>query len=112
MFFKDLEGKIENFQKMSISGPDLRSKNRLALMALYTMAFVIKLSKRCEIFFENRDEYFGKLTFCVFHIFLCRAHKMKFFEKKNSNYFFLEKMLNFISITCVDEYKNEGSGRC
>ena len=37
---------------------------------------------------------------------------MKFFEKKNSNYFFLEKMLNFISITCVDEYKNEGSGRC
>ena len=25
-FLKDLEGKIENFQKMSISGPDLRSK--------------------------------------------------------------------------------------
>jgi hypothetical protein len=58
LFFKDLEGKIENFQKMSISGPDLRSKNRLALMALYTMAFVIKLSKRCEIRDSNR--FWGK----------------------------------------------------
>ena len=112
MFFKDLEGKIENFQKLSISGPDLRSKNPLAEMTLYTMAFVIKLSKNCKFFLENSDTFFGKLTFCEFHIFLCRAHKMKFFEKKNSNYFFSEKMLDFISNTCVDEYKNEGSGRC
>jgi hypothetical protein len=43
LFFKDLGGKIENVQKMSISVPDLRSKNRLAKMALYMMAFVIKL---------------------------------------------------------------------
>ena len=112
MFFKDLEGKIKNFQKVSISGPDLRSNNRLAEMALYTMAFVIKLSKRCEIFLENSDTFFGKLTFCEFHIFVCPAHKMKFFEKKNKKKNFMEKMLNFISITCVDEYKNEGSGRC
>ena len=40
-----------------------------------------------------------------------KASPIKFFEKKNSNYFFLEKMLNFISSTCVDEYKNDGSGR-
>ena len=45
--FQRFRRKIENFQKMSISGPDLRSKNRLAEKALYTLAFVIKLSKRC-----------------------------------------------------------------
>ena len=67
---------------MSISGPDLRSKYCRAEMALYTMAFVIKLSKRCEVYFENRDEYFGKLTFCEFHVFLCPANKIKYFEKK------------------------------
>ena len=50
-----------------------------------------------NFFFENQDEYFGKLTFCEFNIFMCPAHKMKFYKK--SNYFFLEKMLNFISIT-------------
>jgi hypothetical protein len=78
LFSKDLDGKIKNFQKICISGPDLRSKNRLAEMALYTMAFVIKLSKRCEIFFENSDPFFGKFTFCEFHVFLCPDHKMKF----------------------------------
>ena len=105
MFFKDLKEKIKNFQKMSISGPDLRSKNRLAEMALYTMAFVIKLSKTCEIFFEKFRCFFGKLTFSEFHVFLCPAHKMKFFEKKNSNLFFLEKLLNFMTITCVEQQK-------
>ena len=62
-FFKDLEGKIENFQKMSISGPDLRSKNRRAEMALCTMAFVIKLSKTCEIFFEKFRCIFWEIDF-------------------------------------------------
>jgi hypothetical protein len=88
LFFKDLEGKIKIFQKMSISGPDLRSKNRLAEMALYTIAFVIKLSKRCNFFFENSDAFFGKLTFCECHVFLCPDHKMKFLGKKISNSFF------------------------
>ena len=48
---------------MSISGPDLRSKNRLAEMALYTMAFVIKLSKRCEFFFGKFRYPFWEIDF-------------------------------------------------
>ena len=32
-------------------------------------------------FFENSDAFFGKLTFCGFHVFLCPAHKIKFKEK-------------------------------
>ena len=94
--------KNRKFSKKIISGPDLRSKNRLAEMALNTMAFVIKLSKRCEFFFENSDAFFGKLTFCEFRDFLCPAHKIRFKKKKNSNYFLGENMLNFITITCVD----------
>ena len=59
---------------MSISWPDLRSKNRLAEMALHIMAFVIK-------FFKNSEAFFGKLTFCEFHVLPCKANKMKFFKK-------------------------------
>ena len=50
--------KLKINKKNSISGPDMRSKKRLAEMALYTMAFVIKLSVRCEFFFENSDAFF------------------------------------------------------
>ena len=52
-------------------------------------------------FYENSDAFLGKLTFCEFHIFLYWAHKMKYLKKKNI-YFFLEKMLIFITIICVD----------
>ena len=60
-------------------------------MALYTMAFVIKFSKRCDFLFKNPDEYLGKLTFCEFHDFLCPDNEMKFFENKISNDFFGKK---------------------
>ena len=58
-------------------------------------------------FFENSNAFFGKFTFCAFHIFLCPAHKMNFFEKKFQIHFLVEKFLNFRTITCVDQQKNE-----
>ena len=83
--------KKQKLKKNCISGPDFRSKNCLAEMALYTMSFVIKLSKRCELFFENSDAFFGKLTFCEFHIFQCPAHKKKLKKKKFKFLFFFWK---------------------
>ena len=75
-----------------------------------SMTFVINYIKEMKFFFENSNEFFGKMTFFEFYIFLCQSHKMKFFDKQVKN-FFLEKMINFRTITCVDK-KNEGCGRC
>ena len=59
MFFKDLEGKIKIFQKMSISGPDLRSNNCLGILGNWlSVPSPLKLNflkKKFKLFFFGKN---------------------------------------------------------
>ena len=40
---------------------------------------------------KNQMPFFGKLTFCEFHIFPCQANEIKLFQKKNQINLFSRK---------------------
>ena len=51
LFYKDLEGKFYHLKKIVFLGKILGPKTIGLNMALYTVASVKKLSKKCETFF-------------------------------------------------------------